>query len=574
MYLRRILFWILFCCAATAVRSQPLFETRAVWLTTASGLDWPQTGADPDQQEAQLRQLIAGARSRGLNTIFFQVVTRGDAFYKSQRLPWSAILTGVSGKDPGFDPLSVAIEAAHGNGMELHAWINTYRIAKTTTGSTGPNHVTEDHPEWTEANGDWLNPGYPGVNDWIVGNVLELADRYDVDAIHFDFARYNQGGYRRDDSLFVATNPSGIATKNAWRRENVNNLMRSIQVAVSAAKPWLKIGSTPIGNYDESCFPGALTGFSDVFQDSRLWLAEGTNDYLAPQLYWADSNTKTPSFTCLVNDWVGGNISSRHIYPGVALYVPDVVNELGAQIDATRNDGAQGVAFFREAFTRSEDFNGRFDALSLQPPVSLRFEAQAPTTPDSVSLTVDGPRLIHIEWTPAAGAEADPVGWYAIFRRSGAEPDASNPNDLAAVVYRDRISYDDKLEESELGPVYYSIVAVSRLGFVADPTASISTGQLPVGISSELPGGPFALESIYPNPTSDRVTLRFTAERPVTTQIRVMDASGRIVWRRSIRSSGGSNLVTIPTTNFSAGVYLVEIAGSGFRTQGSVVVAR
>jgi len=572
--LHRILFSLVFCCAAFAARSQPLFETRAVWLTTASGLDWPQTGANPSEQEAQLRQLIAGARSHGLNTVYFQVVTRGDAFYKSQRLPWSAVLTGTTGQDPGFDPLGVAIDAAHENGMELHAWINTYRIAKTATGSTGPKHVTEDHPEWTEANGAWLNPGYPGVNDWIVGNVVELVQRYDVDAVHFDFARYNQGGYLRDDSLFVATNPSGIATKDDWRRDNINRLMRAIQSAVSAIKPWLKIGSTPIGNYDETCYPGALTGYDDVFQDSRLWLAEGANDYLAPQLYWADSNTKTPSFTCLVNDWVAGNVSSRHIYPGIALYVPEVVSELSSQIDVTRNNGAQGMAFFREAFTRSEDFNGRFDALSLQPPVSLRFEAQAPSKPDSVSVTVDGPHRIHVEWTPSAGADADPVGWYVVFRRSGSAPNASDAEDLAAVVFRDRISYDDVLPDTETGPVYYSIVAVSRLGFVADPTEPISTGELSVGVEVELPVGPFTLESVYPNPASDRVSVRYSADRAVDAEVRVIDALGRLVWRRAIRSRSGSNIVSIPVAGFSPGVYFIELVGTDFRVQGSVVVAK
>ncbi|HUF10706.1 MAG TPA: family 10 glycosylhydrolase [Rhodothermales bacterium] len=573
MRIRRTIFVVLLCGLGTSAASQPLFETRAVWLTTASGLDWPQTGAGHVQQESDLRDLIAGARSRGLNTIFFQVVTRGDAFYRSERLPWSGILTGAAGADPGFDPLAVAIEAAHEHGMELHAWINTYRIAKATTGPFEPNHVTEDHAEWTEVNGNWLNPGYPGVNDWIVANVSELVERYDVDAVHFDFARYNQGGYIRDDSLFLATNPSGIATKNDWRRENVNNLMRAVKDGVFALKPWMKIGSTPIGSYDESCFAGALTGFGDVFQDSRLWLSEGTNDYLAPQLYWADGEANSPSFTCLVTDWVDEN-SSRHIYPGIAIYKPEVVRELSNQIDVTRSKGAQGVAFFREAFTRSEDFGGRFDALSLPPPTTLRFEAQAPETPDSVSVSVDGPRLIHIEWTPAQGTQPDPVGWYAIFKRSGSHPDASDANDLAAVVYRDRISYDDVLPASETGPVYYSIVAISRLGFLADPTEPVSTGQLPVSAEREVPIGPLAVEGIYPNPAADRISIRFAADASRVTQVRVVDQLGRVVYQRTVRSAIGQNVMTVPVSRFAAGMYLLELTSGKHKNERTFVVAK
>lgn len=578
MRLRQILCSLLLVGVVVTAQSQPLFETRAVWLTTASGLDWPAGETDPLAQEQSLREIIGRARSKGMNTVFFQIVPRGDAFYRSDRLPWSPILTGSAGVDPGFDPLGVAVQTAHEYGMELHGWINTYRIASMSTGSRTPHHVTETHPEWVEntaENGVWLNPGIPEVNQWIVENVIEIVEKYDLDGVHFDFARYSESRYFRDDSLFVANNPSGIALIEDWRRENINNLMRAIQSAVFAVRPWLKIGSTPIGNYDESCFPGALTGYFDVFQDSRLWLAEGTNDYLAPQLYWADGDTGTPSFTCLVNDWVEGNVSSGHLYPGIALYVPKVVSELSSQIDVTRNNGAQGMAFFREAFTRSEDFNGRFDALSLQPPASRRFEARAPEVPDSVSVTVDGPRLIHVEWTPsAAGALEDPVGWYAIFRRSGSDPDATDASDLAAVVYRNRIAYDDVLPEEETGPVFYSVVAVSRLGFVADPTEPVSTGLLPVGVEPEVPGGTLALDAIYPNPASERIFVRFEAEGRRSAEIRVVDALGRIVWRRSVRAAAGRNLITIPAARLPAGMYLIEIAEKDFKVRGTIVVAR
>lgn len=573
MLLRRLSLSILFCSACVGLSAQPLFEARAVWLTTTFGLDWPQTATDPAAQEEQLREIIAGARARGLNTVFFQSVARGDAFYRSDRLPWSRVLTGTVGVDPGFDPLGVAIEAAHEHGMELHAWINTYRIATTNTGSRTPDHVTETQPEWIEAGGDWLNPGYPGVNDWIVANVVELVTRYDVDAIHFDFARYDQGGYLRDDSLFLATNTGGIATKDDWRRENVNNLMRAVQQAVFAIKPWVKIGSTPIGNYDEACFQGALSGFEDVFQDSRLWLSEGLNDYLAPQLYWADSDAASPSFTCLVKDWVGANTSARHLYPGVGLYVPAVAAEVDQQIDVTRDEGAQGVSFFRETFTREEDFGGRFEALALQPPIALRFEAAAPETPPSVTATQDTAGRVHLEWSPSAGTDEDPVGWYAMFRREGEAPDPSNANDLIAVVYRDRISFDDPMPVAAGTPVFYSIVAVSRLGFVADPTEPIRPELLSTGLESEeIPG--LSIEGIYPNPASNQVFIRYSSDISRSASVRIVDEMGRLVWEGAIRASNGSNVTSLRAAGLASGVYLLELTAGDRTVHGSFVIAR
>ena len=35
--------------------------------------------------------------------------------------PWSHILTGTQGQDPGFDPLQFMIDTAHSLGLEFHA---------------------------------------------------------------------------------------------------------------------------------------------------------------------------------------------------------------------------------------------------------------------------------------------------------------------------------------------------------------------------------------------------------------------------------------------------------------------
>ena len=48
-----------------------------------------------------------------------------------------------------------------------------------STGDRQPDHVTETNPEWAELGGEWLNPGHPGVNEWIVENLLEIVTKYD-----------------------------------------------------------------------------------------------------------------------------------------------------------------------------------------------------------------------------------------------------------------------------------------------------------------------------------------------------------------------------------------------------------
>ena len=68
-----------------------------------------------------------------MNTVVVQVRPKGDAFYESERNPWSAVLTGTQGVDPGYDTMKFMIKETHKRGMEFHAWMNPYRI--TTSGT-------------------------------------------------------------------------------------------------------------------------------------------------------------------------------------------------------------------------------------------------------------------------------------------------------------------------------------------------------------------------------------------------------------------------------------------------------
>jgi uncharacterized lipoprotein YddW (UPF0748 family) len=546
---------------------------RGVWLTTAFGLDWPGGIRGAAAQERALRSIIRNAAARQINTIFFQVVTRGDAFYASERLPWSPVLTGAAGVDPGFDPLAVAVEEAHTNGLELHAWVNVYRIRAMTTPGGGPDHVTESHPEWTELGGEWLNPGYPGVNDWLVENVTEIVTNYDVDGIHFDFARYNQSGYLRDDSLFAVNNPDGIALKNDWRRENVNRFVRQAFSEITSEKPWIKVGSTPIGNYDQTCINTSFTGYAGVFQDSRRWLQEGYNDYLVPQIYWPDNDASRPNlYSCLVDDWVSKKGTSRHVYIGIGLYQDAVQREIGDQIDISRSEGANGVAFFREEHTRSEDFANRLELPSLRPPASLRFESAEPSRPEGLSATVDaGSRAVTLSWLASSGSSSDPVGWYLILRSSTGAPDLTNPAHHRAIVFADRLSFVDRLEDSDTGTLYYALAAIGRLGIESEVSETVATGEIPTGVEE---AGPVAraIGVPYPNPASNFITVPIVSTAQFELAAKVIDQTGRVVWYdRRVRPG---NRLEIPVDQLANGVYALEIAAAGGRQVRVFVVLR
>lgn len=165
-------------------------DMRAVWISTVYSADYPSTQNNAEAQKAEFIKKLDQAQALGLNTVVVQVRPKGDAFYESDLNPWSAVLTGTQGKDPGYDPMKFMIEETHKRGMEFHAWMNPYRI--TTSGvdlsALSADNMARKHPDWilTYNNAMYYNPAKEEVKQYITDTVAEVVENYDVDAIHFD----------------------------------------------------------------------------------------------------------------------------------------------------------------------------------------------------------------------------------------------------------------------------------------------------------------------------------------------------------------------------------------------------
>src|SRR5690349_8734805 len=144
-----------FLCIYGMAQKSPKRELRGAWISTHFSLDWPTSTQTPAQQRTALINILDQHKATGMNVIYFQVRNQCDALYPSAIEPWSSTLTGVQGKDPGWDPLQFAIDECHKRGMELHAWLNPYRAVATASqlSSFVPGHVARQHPEWLLNNG-------------------------------------------------------------------------------------------------------------------------------------------------------------------------------------------------------------------------------------------------------------------------------------------------------------------------------------------------------------------------------------------------------------------------------------
>jgi uncharacterized lipoprotein YddW (UPF0748 family) len=126
------------------------------------------------------------------NAVVLQVRPTADAFYKSKYEPWSIYLTGDQSKapDPKYDPLAFAIKEAHKRGMELHAWLNPYRVSQDTANIKfmASSHLYKKNPEIFVRYGKklYFDPAYPETREFVTKVIKDIVTRYDVDGIHFD----------------------------------------------------------------------------------------------------------------------------------------------------------------------------------------------------------------------------------------------------------------------------------------------------------------------------------------------------------------------------------------------------
>jgi uncharacterized lipoprotein YddW (UPF0748 family) len=570
----------------------PLHETRGVWLTTNWALDWPPSGGAAFQEQ-RLREIIRNIKALGMNTVIFQVLFQGAAMYPSERLPWSSFLTGSPGKDPGFDPLAVAIDEAHRIGLELHAWVNVFHVASASANislTAEPVHVRFAHPEWVVEHTDgsfWGNPAIPEFRDWHVENVLEIVRNYDVDAVHFDYMRYPEKNGLDGDAAIMANYPNGAGTLAQWRRENVNAFVRQVHGAVRAEKPWVKVGASPIGAY--RWFPGAPPGhwgFDDVYQETHRWLNEDLLDYVAPMLYFNIGNDPIPpntyqsqDFQYWVTNWVA-NSNGRHVYAGQGtwLEVADrrfAPGEIAEQIVRSRNLGARGQVQFRYAHTTGNPFGGHYARPSLPPPMPWHQSAAAPSAPSVTIHHEPGSLEIRLAWTPATAAVDDPLRRYAVFRKEGGSPDVGSAEDLFAIVGPRDSTFVDAYDFPPEVPVEYQIISQSLLGFTSDGSNVVSTADTSVGTEIPVPRSDVSLSAPYPNPSTGAATISFTLKAPAEVTMRLYDLLGRNLANLAdgLRPEG-EHRIEIDGSGLSAGVYLIEMQADDARYRQRLTIVR
>lgn len=346
-----------------AVAQTATAEGRALWVTR---FDY--------DSEAKIAYIMEVAARAHFNIIYFQARAAGDAYYMSAIEPCAALLCGMLGGTPSYDPLEVAVREGHRWGLQVHAYLNALTgqaagiegkcrtIPESAAGN--PRHLLLDHPEWamSDKRGKriscpnteeyvWLSPGFPEVRTRLARVAADVARRYDVDGIHLDRIRYPGTAWSYDAASLAEFGRDPVAQPAEWlayRTNLVSRMVKETYDSITAVRPSIVLSAAVWGVYDDKWKWKTQRGLQDLMQDPRAWATSGYLDVLVPMTYFRIKTVLCAhaDWTCLLLDHVEGGErkAGRALYIGID--ASKGADRVVKQIALARQVGATGVAVF------------------------------------------------------------------------------------------------------------------------------------------------------------------------------------------------------------------------------------
>ncbi|MGQ9574629.1 MAG: glycoside hydrolase family 10 protein [Thermoguttaceae bacterium] len=280
-------------------------EGRAFW--NHSG-----TGAYPGDWERTAKELAAG----GFNMVLPNMLWGGLAHYASDLLPRSSTF------DKHGDQIAQCVAAAHRHGIEVHVWKVNYNLANAPRDFLAK--LRAQGRTQVSASGEpvnWLCPSHPENLKLELESMLEVARKYEVDGLHFDYIRYPDGDccycegcrqrFEGETGTRVAAWPADCykgarrAEYRQWRCRQITRLVEAVHREAKRLRPGLKISAAVFGSY-----PACR---ESVGQDWPAWIKAGLLDFVCPM----DYTESDLAFSALVSNQlklVEGRIPA---YPGI-----------------------------------------------------------------------------------------------------------------------------------------------------------------------------------------------------------------------------------------------------------------
>jgi hypothetical protein len=314
-------------------------EHRAFWCHTAGGaggLGWDEA----------VRRLAAS----GFTAIIPNMLWGGIAHYESEVLPVSPEVRSAG------DPLAKCLAACRKHGVRCHVWKVNWNMSGRAPADFAARMKREGRTQVTfdgSPNQRWLCPSHPENRKLELDAMVEVASKYAVDGIHFDYIRYPdrdgcfcpgcrgrfEGAIGRPVARWPADVRGDRGLEARWldfRRDQITALVAAVSESARKARPGIMISA--------AVFPNWPVDRDAVGQDWKLWCERGYLDFVCPMDYTADDG----AFEGFVRRQVGwaGKVPC---YPGIGLSVwspPDDAVVLIGKIRIARRIGTGGFTVF------------------------------------------------------------------------------------------------------------------------------------------------------------------------------------------------------------------------------------
>lgn len=293
-------------------------EMRGVWVSYMELTMENEKDKSQKRFTEKFEEIAENCKNLGYNTLVVQVRPFCDALYKSDYFPWSHILTGEQGKNPNYDPLKIICDVCREKNLNIHAWINPYRISTQNS----PSELSENNPYVKDSSvgfktqsGTYLDPSNENARKLIIDGIEEIVSNYDIDAIQFDDYFYPADMGSEDDTQYkeyINGCENESMTLEEWRKANVNLLISEVYLRIHSIKNNVEFGISPQGNINNN---------DKLFADVQLWCTtKGYIDYICPQIYFSLDNPAL-TFEDSLQSWCELEFASNvNLYVGLAGY--------------------------------------------------------------------------------------------------------------------------------------------------------------------------------------------------------------------------------------------------------------
>lgn len=332
-------------------------STRAFWVPYMEVADMLSSGNVTTAKNA-IKNCLVDCYNRGTNVVYFHVRANSDAYYNSSVFPHHSYAATLINK--GFDPLSYAIEVAHEYGMELHAWVNPYRIGTKVANAQLSSAYYFSYAKNGGTTQYYYIPSKYTVRQLVLSGVRELVNNYDIDGVQYDDYFYPEGcandsapsSFEKSDYENYV-NGGGTLGLGDWRRWHVNLLIEQTY-DICHEKEGIIFGVSPSCSFDRN--------YNEMYADAKAWAAGGYVDYIAPQLYIGFLNTGSP-FKTVADEWINmPRKSSVKMIAGLGSYKTGLYDDTYAgsgryewqyyddimprQVEYAKDTGWDGIAFY------------------------------------------------------------------------------------------------------------------------------------------------------------------------------------------------------------------------------------